>query len=392
MRASHAMGWIACFLVLFLVNTAFAEPSPMEELGRFLYTDKGLSRNGNQSCDSCHRGSTGYADPFNMRDPFHSMTSLGSDGVSVGVRNAPTFAYAGFVPALHYDAGRRAYVGGLAWDGRATGEMLDDPLAEQALLHILNKYEMGAPDKEAAVRAVRRAEYAGLFIDVFGPGSLDSVEAAYTNIGKAIAAYGRSGDVNGFSSKFDQFWRKCKDNGVDVSRIGIDADLANPVFEPAIMELSKDNLTQLELWGLALFNNPNKGNCAACHATTSHDGVTPPLFSDFTYENLGMPASVLDSGDPDPGLGGVVARPAQNGKFRVPTLRNVYRTAPYGHNGYFATLYEVVDYFNSRDLPERNWPRPEILDNLVVGQIGNAGLTTMEIVAIVAFMGTLTDQ
>ena len=364
----------------------------MEKLGQFLYKDKSLSGFGNQSCESCHHRSTGYADPFNMRDPSNSVTSLGSDGVSLGVRNAPSASYAGYSPVLHYDARSQTYVGGLAWDGGATGKTLDDPLAEQTLRHFLNKYEMGATGKEAVVQAVRLAAYAHLFMEVFGPGSLDSVEDAYNNIGRAVAAYQRSPRVSAFSSKFDQFWRKCKENGIDTGRIGIDANLADPAFEPALLELSNNIFTQLELWGLALFNNPNKGNCAACHSTASHDGVTPPLFTDFTYENLGLPANILIPVGPDLGLGGFLNNSAQNGKFKVPTLRNVYRTPPYGHNGYFATLYEVVDYFNSRDLAERHWPEPEIPANLTAGTVGDAGLTTMEMVAIVAFMGTLTDQ
>ena len=74
---------------------------------------------------------SGFADPTNSRDPYHTVVSLGDDGVSLGGRNAPTAAYAGFSPILHQRI-EGEYIGGMFWDGRATGWTLVDPLAEQA--------------------------------------------------------------------------------------------------------------------------------------------------------------------------------------------------------------------------------------------------------------------
>jgi cytochrome c peroxidase len=80
---------------------------------------------------------------------------------------------------------------------------------------------------------------------------------------------------------------------------------------------------------------------------------------------------------------------AELGKFRVPTLRNVAVTSPYLHNGVFKTLYEVVSFYNTRDVAP--WPEPEIRANLNVDEMGDLGLSNQEVEDIVAFLGTLTD-
>ena len=115
----------ACSSVL-LVSATFASSvfaaglTQMEQLGKIMYQDKDFSLNRTQSCQTCHHHLAGFADPTNMRDPASTVVSLGDDGISKGGRNAPSSAYAGFSPALQKnDAGE--YVGGMFWDGRATG-------------------------------------------------------------------------------------------------------------------------------------------------------------------------------------------------------------------------------------------------------------------------------
>ena len=80
-------------------------------------------------------------------------------------------------------------------------------------------------------------------------------------------------------------------------------------------------------------------------------------------------------GSPDLGLGAIIGDPAVNGAFKVPTLRNVARTAPYGHNGYFATLAEIVHFYNTRDVAGAGWDAPEYPDTMNVDELGNLGLT-----------------
>jgi cytochrome c peroxidase len=93
----------------------------------------------------------------------------------------------------------------------------------------------------------------------------------------------------------------------------------------------------------------------------------------------------------DLGLGGQLKKQSENGKFKVPSLRNVARTAPYMHNGYFATLQDVVKFYNTRDVASAGWPAPEVTENINKQDMGNLKLTDSEIGAIVAFLNTLTD-
>lgn len=385
---------LSAVLAVSLAGTVWAGlQQDMEMLGGFLYKDKNLSLNKNQSCMTCHHPSAGFADPENLREPVVFPVSDGSNPLLFGGRNAPTSAYAGFSPVFHYDSVLDGYVGGMFWDGRATGLSLTlgDPLAEQALGPFLNPVEM-AMTKEAVVAAVSTSRYAGLFIQVFPGTDFEDVDGTYNNIGRAIAAFERSKAVTRFSSKFDAFYNACQKKGIDVSAIDMSTDLAT---------LPTGILTTAQLKGLALFNDPSKGNCAACHSTAAFQdqegNVFPPLFTDFTYDNLGIPTNdiaVALSGiaPPDYGLGSVVEDPSQNGKFKVPTLRNVAKTAPYGHNGYFPTLEEIVHFYNTRDVPQENWEDPEVRENMNDIELGNLGLTRQEEFQIVAFMKTLTDQ
>lgn len=327
-----------------------ANLSQMEQLGKIMYQDKDFSLNATQSCQTCHHRVAGFADPTNSRDPYYTVVSLGDDGVSVGGRNAPTAAYAGYSPILQQDA-TGAYFGGMFWDGRATGWTLGDPLAEQAQGPPLNPVEMNMPSKEAVVQAVRDSNYTHLFYTVFGPGSLDNVNPAYDNIARAIAAYERSKEVQQFNSRFDQ-----------------------------------KRLSDQERNGMALF----EANCAKCHSMADVTGKGP-LFTDYTYYNIGIPINPLLADNPvDLGLGGFLDDPAQNGKFKVPTLRNIALTAPYGHNGYFPTLKDVVNFKNSRDVAD--WALPEVAENVNIdNNMGNLGLIDPEVNDIVAFLMALTD-
>lgn len=338
--------------ILFFAGTvgmvSAAGLTQMEQLGKIMYQDKDFSLNKTQSCQTCHHHITGFADPTNSRDPYYTVVSLGDDGVSLGGRNAPTSAYAGYSPVLYEVSGE--YFGGMFWDGRATGLALDDdPLAEQAQGPPLNPVEMNMT-KDAVVQAVRDSNYTHLFFQVFGVGSLNDVDSAYDNIARAIAAYERSKEVQRFSSRFDQ-----------------------------------GQLTQQEQNGMALFES----NCSKCHSMTDETGKGP-LFTQYGYANIGIPVNpLLADNDVDLGLGGFLNEPAQDGKFKVPTLRNIALTAPYGHNGYFPTLKDIVSFKNTRDVED--WGAPEVPDNMNTTDIGDLGLTDPEVDDIIAFLMTLTD-
>lgn len=335
--------------------------TPRQLLGKKLFFDENLSNPPGESCATCYDPLRGYGDTKDRDE------SGGAVKGRFGNRNAPTAAYAAFSPYFHYDSKEQQYSGGQFWDGRAPN------LMRQAQGPLLNPLEMNNPDKKAVIEKIRKASYKDLFEYVYGPNSLDDVESAYDFTADAIAIYEGSADLNPLSSKYDLYLE------------------------------GKIALSDEEMRGLALFEDEKKGNCAACHPSKPDAEGTPPLFTDFTYDNLGVPRNPDNpfyklpkefnpDGDKyvDLGLGPIVKDPNQNGKFKVPTLRNVARTAPYMHNGVFKTLKEVVDFYNTRDT--QTWPSPEVPDTVNKKELGHLGLTAREVDDIVAFLNTLTDS
>jgi len=381
--------------------------SPIEELGKKLFFDTSLSNPPGQACAACHSPSAGFTGPnerFNEAGGVYEGALKGR----FGNRRPPSAAYADDSPKLHIDKDGN-FAGGMFWDGRATGEVLGDPLAEQAMGPFLNPLEHNMPDKKSVVIAVRKSAYAGLFEQVWGKDSLDAdknVDKTYERIARSIAAFERSAEVNPFSSKFDAFWRAAQAKGLNIETI--DADNAK--------DFKNLGLTEREIQGLVQFNT--KGLCSQCHVLASVNGK-PPLFTDFTYDNIGVPKNpdLPFYGQPknfnpagkdwvDKGLGGFLEtvdkyknRAAANmGKHKVPTLRNVdERPAPafvkaFMHNGSLKTLKDVVSFYNTRDKAGARWPAPEVKANLNTEEVGNLGLTDDEENAIVDFMKTLTDK
>ena len=402
-------------LVICITFTGLAFATPKEDLGKLVYEDPAFSANGNQSCQSCHHPTAKFSDPVNRISPMYRPVSEGSIAGLFGGRNAPPAAYAAFSPDFYYDSIDGLFIGGLFWDGRATGiDPTDtgglgagptfDPLADQAKGPFGNPVEMGLPTGifltvEDQVVSIVSTKYSTEYNAAFPPASLADVPVAYNNIALAISAFEKSAELNRFSSKFDAFRLE---QFVDVSLIMVATD-ANP-YPSAVY-------TDEEIEGLALFNS--KGNCAACHPTATDTDVAPePVFTDFSYDNLGVPvnpviADLAGPQDEDNGLGAQtvileasyfdamgVALPknllkAQRGKFKVSSLRNVARTAPYGHNGFFPTLYDIVHFYNTRDILD--WPAPEVSKNVNNVELGNLGLTFKEEQKIVVFLETLTD-
>lgn len=299
-----------------------------------------------------------------------------------GVRNAPSAMYASFVPKLHRDETGR-WIGGLFWDGRAGS------LEDQAGVPLLNPLEMNNPDRASVVAAVRRATYAPAFRALFGADALDDdVDAAFNRIAEVFAAYERSVEFAPFSSRYDRY---------------LAGELA---------------LTPSEQRGLAIFDDPARGNCASCHPSRPSADGTPPLFTDGSYANLGIPRYdnnkfyvQVPPFNPDGaryidhGLMATVHDPAEDGKFRVPTLRNIAETAPYGHNGYFQNLAYMIDFLNTRDIGSRDvgtctrsaphvrcgWPGPEVLAT-IDHRVGNLGFDDQDIADLIAFLSTLSDE
>ena len=373
MRAP-APGWmraVACAiapLVACAVGCTGGAPPTADQVGALVFSDPSLSRPAGQACADCHAPGAAFRDP----ESDHS-TSMGAVAGRFGERNAPTAMYARFAPPLHRDAAGD-WVGGLFWDGRASS------LEAQAGMPLLQPLEMNNPDRASVVEAIRQSSYAPLFREVFGPAALDDVDAAFGHVTEVLAAYERTAALAPFSSRYDRY-------------------LAGQA-----------TLTAPEQRGLAIFEDPARGNCASCHPSRPGPDGSPPLFTSFGYANLGIPryknskffvqpAAFNPDGDRhiDHGLMATVGDPAQDGKFRVPTLRNVARTAPYGHNGYFQNLQFMVDFLATRDVGSADpdvgaWPPPEVPATVDRVHVGHLGLTPRDIDDLVAFLGTLTDE
>ncbi|MBU4254525.1 MAG: c-type cytochrome [Acidobacteria bacterium] len=335
--------------------------SVKERLGKLLFFETSLSTPPGQACSTCHAPEIAFADP-----ETNLPVSRGARPGLYGNRNDMPAAYAAFIPPLHYDEEEEVWIGGLFWDGRANS------LAEQAQGPPLNPLEMANPDIQTIAEKLRTLRYTALFIEVYGPDALSSPDTAFTNMADAIEAYEKTSEVSPFSSKYDLWLR------------------------------GEAELSEQEQRGLKLFEAEDKGNCAACHPSKPSEDGSPPLFTDFTYDNLGtprnpenpfysLPAEFNPEGFAfvDLGLGVTVNDPEQNGKFRVPTLRNAAVTPPYMHNGVFKTLFTVAAFYNTRDVA--GWPAPEVAENENREELGKLGLTNLELEDLVAFLRTLTD-
>jgi len=414
---SKIVTWSLAIAALFsMTGTALgAGLTPQQELGKAIFFDANLSLNGNQACAACHGPDAGWTGPDSTINAAGAAYE-GSVAGRFGGRKPPSSAYAASSPILHVviegDADEALFIGGNFWDGRATGERLGNPAAEQAQGPFLNPLEQALPNKTSVVTRVCAASYPVTFETVY-PGACDpaKVDEAYDKIAFAIAAFEASPESNAFTSKFDAY-----------------------LADKAV--LSKE-----ERLGLNLFNG--KGKCAACHTLGQAKGRKdgPPLFTDFTFDNLGVPRNPANpfyaqvafnpAGDAwvDMGLGGFLEQradyaayaPDNYGKHKVPTLRNVDKRSSaafvkaYGHNGYFKTLQQIVHFYNTRDtkpvcandpataadeslftpveqaISQGCWPEPEVAINVNNSELGNLHLTEDQEDAIVEFLRTLSD-
>ncbi len=361
-------------------------------LGKRLFEDRTLSEPAGQACVSCHDPRRAFS---GTNGEQLAPTARGSRPQVFGTRNVPTAMYASFSPAFRFvptalsDGGVDfTPTGGQFWDGRAAS------LQDQAQGPFLNPREMNNADAAAVVAKVRASLSAPLFRQVYGDEALDDVDTAFGLVAQALAAYELTPRFHPFSSRFDAFLR------------------------------GEEQLAPEEQRGFALFMDPEKGNCVSCHVgVTSSRAPTDWLFTDFTFDALGLPrnARIAENADPASFDLGLCARAGLGdgapdgvdleafcGAFKVPTLRNIELTAPYGHNGVFAELRDVVRFYVTRDTNPDDWyPSGAPFDDLPPRLRGNVNtsevpydrkrgeqprLSDEEIDDVVAFLLTLTDR
>ncbi|MGC2656984.1 MAG: cytochrome c peroxidase [Bryobacteraceae bacterium] len=246
-------------------------------LGRKLFYERRLSLNNSLSCASCHNPARGFSD-----GQVHSTGVAGK----TGTRNAPTLLNA-------------AYGSAQFWDGRAPN------LEKQVGIPMANPVEMAQPDAAAVAKLQADPVYRAQFQAAFGPGPITMDKVA-----KALASFERT-LITG-NSPFDRYE----------------------------FEGDKTALSPAAIRGLAIFKDPQKGNCVACHTIDQHYA----LFTDHKFHNIGV--GVDDQGVlTDLGRYNVTHIDADKGAFKTPSLRNIAQSGPYMHDGSLKTLKEVVDFY-----------------------------------------------
>src|SRR6516225_8916536 len=403
---------------LMAANSGTLDPfHAIETLGKLEIYDPNLSVNNNLACSYCHDPMAGFANGSSVLSIYTGGSNPGSVPITVAgaypdnriaKRNPQSYNYSPYFPPLQFNTTQGDFYGGNFWDARASGFRLQNSAAEQAQDPPLDTQEMANPDSACVVWKLSQSVYASFFETVWGAGSLSGItfpantaqlcsvpggavnppaqklplsatdrthaQQAYDYFGLAIAAYEIGSEVSSFTSKFDAF-------------------LAGTV-----------KLTAAETRGYDLFRG--KANCNTCHLDGRSNTQTPgeidtgmatnaaPMFTDFTYNNLGLPmnltlpwysenhpdqfgftANPLGVGFIDFGVGlfldGYYGSPPPNfswialndffvGKFQTSTLRDVGQVPPppyptgvfvkaFMHNGYLLSLKEVVHFYNTRD-------------------------------------------
>ncbi|MBO9732755.1 MAG: hypothetical protein J7623_29200 [Chitinophaga sp.] len=293
-------------------------------LGRVLFYDKSLSVNNTVACASCHHQANAFADI--------TALSKGFDGGHTR-RNAMPVVNIRFFPD------RKMF-----WDFRA------GDIETQTLMPIVDHVEMGMPDLATLEKKLSTIDYyPALFKAAFG-----TTDITAAKIGKALSQFLRS--IVSFNSKYDQ---------------GVENNFAN--------------FTPQELEGLHIMQ---RDFCTECHSDlgTSQLGQRSSF---LTLENTGINTGVgsnngLETDYTDKGYGEITHQAKDQGTFKIPSLRNVALTAPYMHDGRFATLDQVLDHYAAG-----------IKGNPNLGiqlRPGGIPLSADEKKNLIAFMHTLTDE
>ena len=336
--------------------------SAVAQLGRKLFFDTSLSASGRQSCATCHSPEHAFGPPNNLavqlggpamnqegyRPPPSLMYLYRQPNFSIGPDSndndaAPDLAAMASQAAGVERAQKNAGVapaapamvpqGGLFWDGRA------DTLQAQAIGPMLNPVEMANANAADVLAKLKRAPYGKDFTQLFGANVFENNELAISEAMFAIARYQVEEQAfHPYTSKYD-YWLE-----------------------------GKARLSQAELRGLRLFNDPNKANCAGCHLSKAGADGLPPMFTDYQYEALGAPRNpkLAINHDPsfyDMGICGPFRTDMKDqtqycGMFLTPTLRNVATRQVFMHNGVYRSLEDVMVFYNLRNTaPEKIYPR-----------------------------------
>jgi cytochrome c peroxidase len=316
-------------------------------LGRVLFYDPLLSRNGTRSCGSCHQQRFAFAD---------------GRAHSVGFAGARTPRNAMAIANLY------EHQGGFFWDARAR------TLEEMVLLPIQNPIEMGLDLDTLVDRVIAAADYVPLFAAAFGDPGVNPPRIAC-----ALATFVRA--ITSHGSRYDRELAAAHDD--------VDRDFAG--------------FTAAENRGKRLFfgTDEHRGDsCASCHV--SFGGCCWSILEPGSLDSGACSSNGIDAGhrQADAGRGAVTGDPLDRGLFRAPSLRNIELTGPYMHDGRFARLEDVVDFYATRFAPRRHErfgpvPTPPPAASSTYRRTTDPpdqfAFSTSERADLVAFLKTLTD-
>jgi cytochrome c peroxidase len=373
---------------------AAVPPGVLNALGRKVFFDASLSASGRMACATCHSPEHAYGPPNGL------AVQLGGQGLDrQGMRAVPSLRYVlNRTPVWNKEyvantaerilEGNEPPAGGFGWDGRFNA------LHDQATFPLLSPVEMANASPEDVVARLQRAAYADEFRKAFGTQIFDDPPKAFAAMLTVLERFQLDDPgFHPFSSKYDNY---------------LDG---------------KVTLTAQEKRGLALFDDPLRGNCAACHLDRKGVDGSHPLFTDYQFETLGVPRNpeILANASPgyfDMGLCGPLRSDQEKelaycGMFKTPTLRNVATRRVFFHNGRFHTLKEALHFYVQRDTDPQLWypissargvnkfddlppqlrRNVDVIDEPLTRKKGEPpAWTGAEIEDVVAFLKTLTDR
>ena len=295
-------------------------------LGKRLFYDPHLSGTRTRSCASCHQPELAYTDGLPQPLALH-------DSAQLIARNVPTLLNAALQSNYFYDLSALT-------------------LEDQIAVVIQNPLEMDGSMEQVLKYLNQDSSYKAFFKKAYPDSKGSITKLSFTS---ALASYIKS--LTLLNSRFDDY-----------------------------MQGNNNALNKEELQGFNLFMG--KAKCATCHFMPLFNGTTPPKYIQTEAEVIGVPSSISDTAlDKDLGYYAIIGVEAYKHAFKIPTIRNIQKTAPYMHNGLYASLAEVLTFYNRGGGAGLGLKVPN--QSLSTDSLG---LSSQEQKAIISFMGSLQSD
>lgn len=330
-------------------------------LGRVLFYDKSLSADGKISCASCHNPNAAFADPERF--------SLGVNGRRTS-RNSPALANTVNIGAHYHGFAKNQSP--FFWDNRVT------TVAQQARETIQNPDEMGMNLDQLVKTVSDKRYYQILFESAYGDKIIneervmESLEQFVMAIPASNTKFDKGMEIAGLTAlTVDSVTTRPDTIRISAAYYQIDTTII--IAGDTTLFLNIPGFTREENIGGAIFVR----NCSECHSP-----IRP--FQSIFEANIGLSLNYTDQGK-----GTLTYLAKDRGVFKAPPLRNIAITAPYMHDGRFATLEQVVEFYSGLIKPHPNLH--PLLKN-ADGTPKQLDLSSTEKLALIAFLNTLTDQ